>query len=222
VHRLRAALETVAGPQQRAGCDEYHAADPGVDDRDGPGRPGDVTEGDDGHRDEKQQSRQDERERERPAAATDEFEKPLSEPCVLHVSGPTCAPAGVKTRASGPDWSTGEGPARSTAESSSLSQACEGSPSSRASEGSPSSRASEDAPSSQTSEDAPSVVEYCVNNVDSETRERLANTSVEDRGAPCLERCGTCRKTPFLVVDGDLQVGESHAALLAALPEVSP
>jgi len=61
-----------------------------------------------------------------------------------------------------------------------------------------------------------------VNNVGSETRDRLSNAPVEDRGAPCLERCGTCRKTPFLVVDGDLQVGESHAALLAALPEVSP
>lgn len=76
--------------------------------------------------------------------------------------------------------------------------------------------------SSQVCEDAPPVVEYCVNNVGPETRERLSNAPVEARGAPCLERCGTCRTTPFLVVDGDLQVGESHAALLADLPEVSP
>jgi uncharacterized protein YuzB (UPF0349 family) len=77
-------------------------------------------------------------------------------------------------------------------------------------------------PSSRASEDPPSVVEYCVNNVDPGTRERLANAPVEDRGAPCLERCGTCHTTPFLVVDGELRVGESHAALLAALPEVGP
>jgi uncharacterized protein YuzB (UPF0349 family) len=61
-----------------------------------------------------------------------------------------------------------------------------------------------------------------VNNVDPETRERLANAPVEDRGAPCLERCGACRRTPFLVVDGSLRDGESHAALLAELPEVEP
>jgi len=61
-----------------------------------------------------------------------------------------------------------------------------------------------------------------VNNVGPETRDRLANAPVEDRGAPCLERCGTCRTTPFLVVDGDLRAGKSHAALLAELPEVGP
>jgi uncharacterized protein YuzB (UPF0349 family) len=67
----------------------------------------------------------------------------------------------------------------------------------------------------------PPVVEYCVNNVDAETRKRLADAPVECRGAPCLERCGTCRTTAYLVVDGEVWTGESHAALVSALAEVS-
>ena len=76
-------------------------------------------------------------------------------------------------------------------------------------------------PSSPGDEDVSSVVEYCVNNVDAEPSERLTDAPVETRGAPCLERCGTCRTTPFLVVDGDPRVGESHTTLLAELPEVT-
>lgn len=72
--------------------------------------------------------------------------------------------------------------------------------------------------------DDPTVVEYCVNNVTATTRNRLANAdaSVEARGLPCLERCGTCRRRAFLAVDGELQTAESHGPLLAGLSEVTP
>jgi uncharacterized protein YuzB (UPF0349 family) len=57
--------------------------------------------------------------------------------------------------------------------------------------------------------------EYCLNNVDAGTRERLSDLdcSVERR---CLQRCGDCYRSDFLVVDGELETGESHEALLAA------
>lgn len=54
------------------------------------------------------------------------------------------------------------------------------------------------------------VVEACVCNVD----DPPAAEGVELRVHPCLEQCGICYAEPFLVFDGDLETGESHAALL--------
>ena len=56
-------------------------------------------------------------------------------------------------------------------------------------------------------------VEYCRTNVDEAARARLdalAATTVEKC---CLQRCGTCRAAPFLVVDGEPRRGESHERL---------
>lgn len=66
------------------------------------------------------------------------------------------------------------------------------------------------------------VVEYCVHNLPSVARDHLAGLDAETRGLACLERCGTCRSTPFLVVDGDLHTAASHAALAETLREVGP
>jgi uncharacterized protein YuzB (UPF0349 family) len=68
------------------------------------------------------------------------------------------------------------------------------------------------------------TIEYCLRNVDDETRERLAADAgaspdtdaasadiVEQR---CLQRCGTCYSEAFLVVDGAVQTARSHATLL--------
>lgn len=61
------------------------------------------------------------------------------------------------------------------------------------------------------------VVEYCIDNVDGGTRRRLASTGAVEK--PCLQRCGRCRRSALLVVDGDPVVADSHADLLA---EVDP
>ena len=75
------------------------------------------------------------------------------------------------------------------------------------------------------------TIEYCLRNVDGEARDRLVaagasgctgadageTTVLEQR---CLQRCGTCYSTEFLVVDGALETAGSHSTLLAEhLPE---
>jgi uncharacterized protein YuzB (UPF0349 family) len=70
------------------------------------------------------------------------------------------------------------------------------------------------------------TIEYCLRNVDSETRDRLLGAGASacpDAGADgadvleqrCLQRCGTCYSEEFLVVDGDVETAGSHATLLA-------
>lgn len=66
------------------------------------------------------------------------------------------------------------------------------------------------------------VVEYCANNVARETGARITALRCETRRLPCLERCGTCRTTPFLVVDGTVRTGESHARLCGRVGGESP
>lgn len=64
------------------------------------------------------------------------------------------------------------------------------------------------------------TIEYCLNNVDADARRRLDHREtgevVETR---CLQRCGDCYREPFLVVDGELATGGSHAEILAARAE---
>jgi uncharacterized protein YuzB (UPF0349 family) len=61
-------------------------------------------------------------------------------------------------------------------------------------------------------------VEYCLDNVDAATRRRLDDldgiTVTEER---CLQRCGDCYRESFLVVDGELETGDTHEAMLTAL-----
>lgn len=58
------------------------------------------------------------------------------------------------------------------------------------------------------------VIEACVSNVESTDKHALSEVGVTTRVYPCLERCGRCYRAPFLVVDGELRTGESHADLL--------
>ncbi|WP_135820451.1 DUF1450 domain-containing protein [Halostella litorea] len=57
------------------------------------------------------------------------------------------------------------------------------------------------------------MIEYCLTNVDGAARDRLAARD-DTREAACLDRCGRCYAGPFLVVDGRVVTGESHAAVL--------
>lgn len=66
------------------------------------------------------------------------------------------------------------------------------------------------------------VVEYCANNVTRKSRAVVAKLPGDTRGLPCLERCGTCRTMPFLVVDGTVHKGESHARLCERIQGESP
>ena len=83
--------------------------------------------------------------------------------------------------------------------------------------------------------DDSAVIEYCLSNVDGETRRRLAareevpaseareGSSQERSGcddvreATCLDHCGRCYREAFLVVDGTVRTGPSHAAVLRDL-----
>jgi uncharacterized protein YuzB (UPF0349 family) len=57
------------------------------------------------------------------------------------------------------------------------------------------------------------VIEYCLSNVDEETRRLLADRG-ETREATCLDHCGRCYRKPFLVIDGAVETGPSHEAIL--------
>lgn len=61
------------------------------------------------------------------------------------------------------------------------------------------------------------VINYCLSNVTAETRRQLRGLEhvvVEDF---CLQRCGDCFAGPFLLIDGQLVRGESHAQLIHEL-----
>lgn len=61
----------------------------------------------------------------------------------------------------------------------------------------------------------PPRTEYCLSNVTAEARACLTDAPVEAAGLNCLEHCGHCYRTPFLVVDGEFVAGDSHDRLLA-------
>jgi uncharacterized protein YuzB (UPF0349 family) len=60
----------------------------------------------------------------------------------------------------------------------------------------------------------PEIVECCVNNLDLGTRRRLSNKEFLLREQPCLEHCGYCYRDPFVVSDGELQIGETTVEAL--------
>lgn len=57
----------------------------------------------------------------------------------------------------------------------------------------------------------PDRIEYCLDNVDSVDDPRA-------EGRLCLQQCGLCYDSQFLLVDGEPVVGESHETLLADSP----
>jgi uncharacterized protein YuzB (UPF0349 family) len=60
-------------------------------------------------------------------------------------------------------------------------------------------------------------VEYCISNVDAAARAALLRSGLLVEETSCLQRCGQCFAGPFVVVDGDLIDGSSHAAILERL-----
>jgi uncharacterized protein YuzB (UPF0349 family) len=64
------------------------------------------------------------------------------------------------------------------------------------------------------------VVEYCLSNVD-RVPDGEGSAELDLTGRPCLEHCGTCRREPFVVVDGTLRRGVSLAGLVAESREGS-
>lgn len=61
------------------------------------------------------------------------------------------------------------------------------------------------------------LLECCLSNVSSETRVALDESPYRVRESICLDRCGTCYDGAFLLVDGALEVGESHRSLLESV-----
>lgn len=52
------------------------------------------------------------------------------------------------------------------------------------------------------------IIECCVRNVSKEHEHRLREGDGVVRLRPCLEHCGVCRTEQFVVVDGELRVGD--------------
>jgi uncharacterized protein YuzB (UPF0349 family) len=73
-----------------------------------------------------------------------------------------------------------------------------------------------DAPADGAERDAQlRLVEYCVANVTPSQRARLDDADVRTRSVGCLDRCGTCRRHRFLVVDGTVVVDQERVRQLA-------
>ena len=60
-------------------------------------------------------------------------------------------------------------------------------------------------------------IECCLANVTPDARTNLQESDARVREAFCLDRCGTCCETPFLIVDGEFRDGESFSDLLATI-----
>ena len=54
----------------------------------------------------------------------------------------------------------------------------------------------------------PNCIQYCLSNTD-----RVDHPDA--KGYLCLQHCGLCYESPFIVVDGETYVGESDEHLLA-------
>lgn len=61
----------------------------------------------------------------------------------------------------------------------------------------------------------PQLVECCLANTTPPVRDTLqASTCATVQARPCLQRCGHCRRGPFLILDGGFVSGGDHVALL--------
>jgi len=61
------------------------------------------------------------------------------------------------------------------------------------------------------------MIEACACNIDREHRAGLSDLAENVRIYPCLEHCGICHRTPFLVVDGELEQAPDHESLIERL-----
>ncbi len=60
------------------------------------------------------------------------------------------------------------------------------------------------------------LIECCLGNVTAEARRELRESDGQVRETICLDRCGTCCASPFLIVDGELREDESFSDLLCS------
>jgi uncharacterized protein YuzB (UPF0349 family) len=197
VTRSLVSPKTVAGAQEDPGGDEDDPAEHRIDEGDDVRAGGDIREQEDGDRDRTEQSCEHKRDGECRAALTHALEQSLSKRSFLHPLDREWSPGTQK----GPVLPDGGSPVGANSD-----------------EGSETPDNAGDKPP----ETPVAVVEYCVNNLPSADRERLGAADIEARAMPCLERCGTCRTTPFLVVDGELHTAVSDKRLRETLPEVGP
>ncbi|WP_169051772.1 DUF1450 domain-containing protein [Halorhabdus amylolytica] len=198
------------------GADKYDPADDGVDQGDDVRRFGDVCEGEDEQRDNEQRAGKDENDRDGRTPFADPLQQPFSKALLLHRSFRRCVARGDKV----PDGRLSVAERRVDGELNGDGRGGDGGLNGDERRETSGSKTAGEAADGR--ESGPTVVEYCVNNVTPDVRERLATASVDSRGLPCLERCGVCRTDAFLVVDGELCRADGHGALLAALPGVSP
>lgn len=57
------------------------------------------------------------------------------------------------------------------------------------------------------------LIECCLQNADASGLGAWRASACNVRVAPCLQRCGDCRRGSFVVVEGELTTGENHDAL---------
>ncbi|WP_435551711.1 DUF1450 domain-containing protein [Natrinema sp. CGMCC1.2065] len=60
-------------------------------------------------------------------------------------------------------------------------------------------------------------VECCIDNVDVDSYRAIKDSNQSVNFQYCLQRCGTCYKEPFFVIDGDVVTGTDHLTLLNTL-----
>ena len=65
-------------------------------------------------------------------------------------------------------------------------------------------------------------VECCTNNVSMDEWAALRESEIEVDQQYCLQRCGVCHDSPFVVVDGETVRGESYDELLTASQTAKP
>jgi uncharacterized protein YuzB (UPF0349 family) len=67
------------------------------------------------------------------------------------------------------------------------------------------------------SKEDPIVINYCLSNVNPEARCLLRQSQFHVIEDFCLHRCGLCYEGPFLIVDGEELLGDSHQEILERL-----
>jgi len=62
-------------------------------------------------------------------------------------------------------------------------------------------------------------INYCLSNIEPETRPLLHQSHFHPIEDFCLGRCGYCEAGAFLVVDGEVVTGESHREIIRKLEQ---
>lgn len=71
-------------------------------------------------------------------------------------------------------------------------------------------------------DDQPLYVEYCLANISPQQRVTLEHADIETRGSTCLDRCGRCYRSTFLVVNGSPIDGATCEKFINTLKKGDP